>query len=99
MVDAQLSITSNTGFEGNMSITGLFLGQRYQSQWGGYVTLGGGLAISGNGVGPGLYTAFGMDLGCGRFCFSAEYLRALGLGSKGLIQPYAIRLGAALWFR
>ena len=99
VIDTQVAIASNSGFEGNFSVTGLYLGQRYTSQWGGYVTLGGGLVISSNGVGPGAYTAFGMDWGCPTLCFSMEYLRALGIGAQGLVQPYAFRIGAALWFK
>ena len=97
LVDAQISVFSRSGFEGNFSVTGLFVGQRFQNSWGGYVTLGGGLPISANGGGLGVYSAFGIDLNCDKFCFTAEYIRGIGLANEGITQPYGIRIGGLLW--
>ena len=96
-VDTQIAVISKTGLEGNFSVTGLFVGQRYENDWGGYVSVGGGIPISANGGGLGVYSAFGVDVNCGKFCFSAEYIRGLGLIGSGITQPYAIRIGALLW--
>ena len=97
VVDAQLSFVNRRGFEADLSVTGLFAGYRAQKKWGGYVTVGGGLVIDANGAGPGLMTAFGMDLGCGFMCFSMEYERAFGVGGARTLLPYAVRVGAILW--
>lgn len=97
VVDAELSFVNRRGFQADVSVTGLFAGYRAQKPWGGYVTVGGGVVIDANGAGPGLMTAFGMDLGCGHVCFSMEYERAFGVGGRHTLLPYAVRLGVILW--
>lgn len=96
-VDTELSFVTRKGFEADLSVTGLLFGYRAQSKWGGYVSTGGGVVLDANGAGPGLYSSFGMDLGCGWFCFSAEYMRAFGVSGKHTLLPYAVRIGAILW--
>ncbi len=74
-------------------IPGVFYGQRFGIISGAYVSLGGGIVIDSNGVGPGVYSAFGFDV-CGtRFCFNMEYKNTLGITQHALISPYAIRIG------
>lgn len=73
-------------------IPGIFYGKRFRSSYA-YVSAGGGLVIGFNGIGPGIYTAYGIDLCSVSFCFNLEYKRALGFTSKSLLSPYALRVG------
>lgn len=58
-----------------------------------YSSLGGGLIFSGNGVGPGVYSAFGYNFG-DSIAFNMEYKQAVGINGDGaLISPYALRIG------
>lgn len=95
--DLDFSYVSSGKWESSASIfPGLFLGKRLE--FGGpYVSLGGGLAISQNGVGPGPYSAFGWDIGSGTFRFNMEYKQAMGFTSSGVTGPYAVRIGIA-WY-
>ncbi len=76
-------------------VPGIFYGQRLTHSSGLYFSMGAGLAIDGNGSGPGVYSAFGFDL-CGNICFNMEYKKAVGL-STTLIQPYALRIGVTFY--
>ncbi|MCX6117965.1 MAG: hypothetical protein NT027_10515 [Proteobacteria bacterium] len=97
LADIEIGYVSANKWETNISaIPGLFIGKRIDFK-GPYMSLGGGLAISANGVGPGPYSAFGYDFGSGSFRFNAEYKQAIGLTSKGTINPYALRIGIA-WY-
>jgi hypothetical protein len=78
------------------AVPGLFIGKRIDFS-GPYIGLGGGLAISANGVGPGPYSAFGYDIGSGSFRFNIEYKQAMGVTNQGIINPYAVRVGIA-WY-
>ncbi|MCX6125682.1 MAG: hypothetical protein NTV34_13200 [Proteobacteria bacterium] len=95
--DIDLGYVSQSKWETSISaVPGLFLGKRID--FGGpYVGIGGGLAISSNGVGPGPYTAFGIDLGGGTLRFNMEYKQAIGMTQKGIVSPYALRIGIA-WY-
>lgn len=97
-VEYQLQYLHSNNLEANASFTGLFLGKRHPFANGAYVSAGGGLVLSANGGGFGVYTAFGADFFCGtNVCMSAEYIKALGLASDGIVSPYAVRIGASLW--
>ncbi len=74
-------------------IPGIFYGARFSIIAGAYVSLGGGVAIDSNGVGPGVYSALGYDACSGRYCFNVEYKKALGITQQTIIAPYAIRIG------
>lgn len=77
-------------------VPGFLYGQRFPFSNGLYVSGGGGLVISANGIGPGVYAAAGFD-GCGKtVCFNAEYKQALGISTQALIAPYAIRIGITI---
>ena len=74
VVDTQLAYVSKSKFEGSLSVTGVFAGFRRDSSWGGYVSLGGGLALDANGTGLGVYSSFGIDFACSDLiCASFEY--------------------------
>lgn len=75
-------------------VPGLLYGQRfYLSPNGPYVSGGGGLVFDLNGIGPGIYAALGYDLCASVVCFNMEYKKALGLTTRTLIAPYALRIG------
>ncbi|MBI2602771.1 MAG: hypothetical protein HYW48_06935 [Deltaproteobacteria bacterium] len=74
-------------------VPGLFYGQRFMLSEGAYVSLGGGLVIDLNGVGPGLYSAFGYDACGSSLCFNVEFRKALGANFRHLMSPYALRVG------
>ena len=78
-------------------IPGIFFGYRNALSGGTYVSMGYGGVISTNGIGPGIYAAFGADL-CGILCFNFEYKKALGvtMGRGDIISPYGLRVGVTL---
>lgn len=95
--DLDIGYVSASKWETTASIfPGLFLGKRIDFA-GPYMSIGGGLVISQNGVGPGPYTAFGWDVGSGKLRFNAEYKQAIGFTTNGLTGPYAVRIGIA-WY-
>lgn len=95
--DIELGYVSQSKWETSISaVPGLFLGKRIDFK-GPYMSLGGGFAISGNGVGPGPYSAFGYDYGSGKLRLNVEYKQALGITEDGFIGPYAVRIGVA-WY-
>jgi hypothetical protein len=98
--DMGLSYVTDKGTEFNLAVTGLSIALREKAKWGGYTSLGGGLAFDANGGGIGPYAAFGVELGCGTSigCFSAEFSHALGFGSRYVASPSALRLGIMKWF-
>ena len=77
-------------------IPGLLIGQRWTTSEGLYVSGGGGLIISANGTGLGIYSAFGWEWKAGDVLINAELKQALGIAGAGLITPYALRVGAGL---
>ena len=74
---------------------GMFYGARSQIVGGTYVGFGGGLVLSTNGTGPGMYSCIGTDLGSGSVKFNAEYKQAVGFdfSSDTVISPYGVRIG------
>lgn len=74
---------------------GLFVGPRFYDGLL-FGSLGGGLAISGNGIGPGVYTSLGLSTaGKKGHGFVVEYKQAFGVGEV-LLFPYALRFGVAV---
>lgn len=96
--DWQFEYISDSLLETHLSVTGIFVGRRHPFSNGAYVSVGGGLPISANGTGLGVYSSFGVDLICGLVCFSAEYQQAVGISGSTIISPYAVRLGISSWF-
>ncbi len=96
--DLALTYVTDGEFEFNLGLPGLLFGQRYTRNWGGYIAVGGGVAISANGAGPAAYSAFGLDTGGSTYKFNIEYQQTIGVTSKSLISPYAVRIGAGIWF-
>ena len=91
----EVTYVTASKFESNISVTpGLLFGNRFGESKGVYYGLGGGLVISGNGGGPGVYSSVGLNLG-DTYKFNIEYKQALGfvLGGSRLVSPYAVRLG------
>ncbi len=97
ILDAEIGYVTKSKWETNLSAApGLFLGKRIDFS-GPYVSLGGGLVMSANGVGPGPYAAFGYDVGSGALRMNIEYKQAMGITEDGPINPYAVRIGVA-WY-
>ena len=98
--DLGLAYVTDKATEFNLSSIGLAIATREKAQWGGYTSLGAGLALSSTGGGIGPYAAFGLELSCGSFigCFSAEYSQFLGFGFGPVTSPSALRLGVMKWF-
>jgi hypothetical protein len=97
--DLGISYLTKSEVEFNGSLTGMSVAKRHISKWGGYVSLGGGLAISSFGSGFGPYAGFGFEGAClFKTCFTAEYQQMLGVAAGTLISPYSVRIGAAVWF-
>lgn len=74
---------------------GSFYGARSTIAGGTYVGFGGGLVLSSNGGGPGIYSSIGTDLGSGAWKFNAELKQAIGFdfAKNIIISPYALRIG------
>lgn len=98
--DLGISYVTDKGTEFNLAATGLSVAARDKAKWGGYTSLGAGLAFSATGGGLGPYAAFGLEIACGGFigCFSAEYSQALGFGFGPVTSPSAVRFGVMKWF-
>lgn len=95
ITEYEVTYVTASKFESNISVTpGLLFGYRAGESRGVYYGLGGGLVIGGNGVGPGVYSSIGLNLG-DTYKFNIEYKQALGLviGGGRLISPYAVRIG------
>jgi|GEM_PF-2476050 len=93
----EFQFASDGGLEIRAALIGLTLGYRMRADWGGYASVGGGVLIDANGFGAGPAAALGYDFFCMVLCGSAEYVQMLGVGSRGLMSPYALRLGVSLW--
>ncbi len=102
-VDWQYVYVSKDSHEINLSISpGFFYGKRYKLSQNFYFGMGPGLVLGANGSGLGGYTAFGFEPSCsksgGAWCFSGEFMQALGYTGEGLTAPSALRLGVSLWY-
>jgi hypothetical protein len=94
-IEYEFQYVSDGKYETNVAVTpGLLFGKRSESTGGVYVGFGGGLVLSSNGTGPGVYSSLGVNLGK-TWQFNAELKQALGYDfSRGnLVHPYAIRIG------
>ncbi len=90
-VEYEVEWITPSGFESNIAITpGLLFGVRTQTG-GVYVGFGGGLVLSSNGGGPGIYSSLGWNHGL----FNAEIKQAIGwdYSHNQMVSPYAIRVG------
>ncbi len=98
-LDYEVVYITDADREWSISISpGIFYGFRSGGDEGTYASAGGGLVINANGVGPGVYTAFGYNAFCGTACFNIEYKQALGISDGHIISPYAIRMGLSFSF-
>lgn len=94
-IEYEVSYVSASKFESNISLSpGLLFGYRAGDDRGLYFGMGGGLVISSNGTGPGVYSSVGYHIG-ESIKFNIEFKQALGyaLSSAHLVSPYAIRAG------
>lgn len=100
IIDVSLAYISDSDIEYHLSVTGLGAGIRETFKWGGYVGLGGALAVSINGAGLGIYSLWGYEFyrTSGGWGGHLEYYANSTLGTDGLITPYTIRIGASKWW-
>lgn len=97
--DVELGYVSKSMYETNIAASpGLLFGKRWLGAQGFYLSGGGGIIVSRNGVGLGGYSAFGGDFGQGTLRFNAEFKQAIGFSSRVLISPYALRVGFSYFF-
>lgn len=92
----EFEYVTDKDYEFNLAATpGLLFGARSENSNGVYVSFGGGLVISSNGAGPGVYSSFGYNSGGKTYKFNAEVKQAVGFNfsTNALISPYALRLG------
>lgn len=99
-MDWEYTYVSKDKFETNISIfPGIVFGPRF-SKKGLYISGGGGLLLSANGVGPGIYNSFGYITGDAApgWHLNFEYKQSFGYssGNKQIITPSALRIGV-IW--
>ncbi len=75
-------------------VPGVLYGYRSFLTKNAYVSLGGGIVLNFNGVGPGVYSALGYEF-CFGPCFNVEYKQAVGHTGRQLISAYAVRVGVS----
>lgn len=97
--DLGISFITEEQFEFHLGISGVFVGRRQVTDWGGYFSLGGGPVLSANGFGIGPYSLFGYQFLRSEAGYSTfiEYLQAVGIGSRNLVSPYVVRIGIGKW--
>ena len=78
-VEYDITWVTDSNREWTFSIVpGWLYGRRFQLDKA-YFSLGGGLVVNSNSVGPGAYFALGYDY-CSFLCFNFEYKAAMGMG-------------------
>lgn len=95
VVEYELQYCTDAGTEWNLAQTpGILVGSRTVFASSYYVSLGGGMVISANGTGPGVYSSIGANFDW----FNLEFKQAVGFDydANQLISPYAIRIGATM---
>ena len=95
LADIGFSYQTNNQTDLQLSLVGIGFGKRIVYQSGGYLSLGGAIPFSINGIGLGVYSIFGwqlFELGSG-IAGNIEYLQMTGLSYLGLVSPYSIRIG------
>lgn len=100
IADLELSYVNPEGYEFGVGLPGLLSGGlRYRTGSHFYGQAGGSLVVSANGVGPGVYTGFGVSLERSNnvtFDVSLKQFLAYNLESNKLTTPYAIRIGMGI---
>lgn len=102
--DIEVTYVHRCGIEGSVGIVpGLTGGMRYRAGNFLYGSLGGGLLITANGLGPGIYSAIGATLSRHwPVAFEVEFKQGVGISAgenkTHLIFPYALRIGAGVYW-
>lgn len=104
--DIEFTYLNKCGFEGSISIVpGPTFGVRYRGGDFFYGSVGGGLLITANAAGPGLYSAVGVNfVRPTSFNFEFEFKQGLGIGQRyknskvQVISPYAFRFGLGYYW-
>ncbi len=104
--DIEFTYINKCGFEGGASIVPrITFGARYRSGQFFYGSVGGGLLITANALGPGVYSAVGVNfVRTTSFNFEFEFKQGLGIGQRykngnaQIISPYAFRFGLGYYW-
>jgi hypothetical protein len=102
--DVEVTYLHPSGVEFNVGlIPGITAGLRYRGGSYLYGSVGGGLILSAQGIGPGLYSAVGISfMRNWPVTIEAEFKQAaalaMGMGETHITMPYAFRLGAGVYF-
>lgn len=97
IVDTEISIVTSAKTEINLALfPGILIGKRFDKD-GHYGSGGFGAVLNSNGMGPGAYVAVGYE-SSGTLKFNVDLKQAIGLGGKGILTSYAVRLGAGIEF-
>lgn len=96
-LEYEITYVHSSDFEFNLAVIGVTAGKRYFSNWGGFTGIGAGIVTAYNGTGPGLYASFGYNPATKPISPVVEFTQLIGI-SRSFIAPYALRIGAALWF-
>lgn len=102
--DISITYVWKCGYELNTDIVpGPTFGIRYRGGRFLYGSYGGGLLVTANGMGPGVYTAIGASIARDwPVTIELEFKQGLGVsigeGGSHIITPYAFRIGAGVWW-
>lgn len=93
--DIGFSYLNDNKTDFRLSLVGIGYGKRIEFKSSGYMSLGGAIPFSINGIGLGVYSIFGwrlFELDSG-ISGNIEYLQMIGLSSSGIVSPHSIRIG------
>jgi hypothetical protein len=96
-LDYEVTYLTDNDYEWNFAFTpGLTFGKRETLPSEIYASIGAGLILNANGVGPGVYSAVGWNAGGDSqpVRFNLEFKQALAIANGRIISPYAFRIGA-----
>jgi hypothetical protein len=102
--DIEVTYVHRCGIEGSVGLVpGVTGGLRYRAGKFLYGSAGGGVLLTANGIGPGVYSAIGATLArTWPVAFEVEFKQAMGIGfdSSGthLMFPYSFRIGAGVYW-
>lgn len=92
----EFTFISQSGLEARVALITTGVGTRIDLKHGFSASLGAGLVLNSNGVGPGVYSSFNYRFTCERFCADIDFIQSIGI-SKKILNPYALRIGVGLW--
>ena len=93
--DLGIAYLTDEKTEFQFSLIGIGFGKRIEFGLPGYLSLGGAIPFSINGLGLGVYSIFGWELFKleSGLAGNIEYVQMTGISSSGIVSPYSIRIG------